>query len=140
MVFVIIGLLIFSVGGLAYTLDVNILVAFGILIGISVLCGFIGYGLSKRITKNPKKTLQKAKFLNKLTIPSMIIGVVLWIVGFANVRDSSKVVATSQRHLLFETVVTPSSLTLIGTFMIVLGITFWVVALPDLSQKPEDKK
>ena len=132
--------LIFVVGGLGYTLDVNLFAAIGILIGLLVLCGFIGYFLSKRITKNPQQTLQKAQTLNMFTVPSLILGIILWIVGFSNVSDSAKVVATSQRHLLFKTVVTPSSLTLIGTFVILLGITFWMVASPHLPPKQNDKK
>jgi hypothetical protein len=75
-----------------------------------------------------------------MTIPSIIFGVVLCIVGYSKVSDSARVVATSQKHLLFETVVTPSFLTLVGTFAIFLGITFWLVASPHLPQKPQDKK
>ena len=140
MVFVIIGVLIFAVGGLAYTLDINVFVAFFILVGLAVLCGLIGYGISKIITKDSKKTLRRATTFNRMTIPSIILGVVLWIVGYSKVHDSTKIVATSQIHLLFKTVVTPSFLTLIGTFAIILGITFWVVASPHLPQKPQDKK
>jgi len=140
LVFVIIGVLIFAVGGLGYTLDINVFAAFGILVGLLVLCGFIGYGLSKGIAKNTQTTLQKAKTLNKFTLPAMILGVVLWIVGFANVSDSSKVIATSQKHLLFATVVTPSGLTLIGTFAILLGMTFWIVASSHLPKKTDNNK
>lgn len=140
MVFVIIGVLIFVVGGLGYTLDVNVFAAFFISVGLVVLCGLIGYGISTIITKDSKKILQRATTFNRMTLPSIIFGVVLWIVGYSKVSDSARVVATSQKHLLFKTVVTPSFLTLVGTLAIFLGITFWLVASPHLPQKPQDKK
>ena len=137
MAFILIGALIFIVGGLAYTLDINVIAALGILIGLAIVCGIIGYRLSLYINKEPSKVQEKASRIKMLTIPSVVIGAILSIIGFATVSESSRVVATSQKHLLFETVVTPSGLTLLGVFAIMLGITFWIVTL---SQNPDEDK
>ena len=140
MVFVIIGVLIFAIGGIGFTLDINVFLAALVLIGLAILCGLIGYGISIIITKNSEKTVERATAFNRMTIPSIIVGAVLWILGFTNVSDSVRYVAISQKHLLFEKVVTPSFLTLLGTFAIFLGITFWLVASPHLPQKNQDGK
>lgn len=140
MALILIGVLIFVVGGLAYTLDVNVIIALLILIGVAILCGIIGYRISKYIDKDPEQSKKRATTIFNLWIPSGVVGAILFIVGFAQVQESARVVATSQEHLLFETIVSPSGLSLIGVFLIILGITFWLVSSPHMPTKPGDSE
>ena len=121
MVWIFITILIFAIGGLAYTLDVHYLAAMGILIGLILLCVLIGKGISMLTAKSESC----ASVFSILSIPTIIVGVLLFIVGMIKVMASEK---TEGVLMWIETVVTPSSLGLIGVFLVLLGFTFGIAS------------
>lgn len=130
MIWVFIGIIICVIGAITYTLDIHFLATIGILIGMILLCTFIGVGISK-ITAKSKSC---ASVFSALSIPTIVAGVLLFIVGCNLVYDSEKIVASSSSRAMIESVVTPSSLGLIGVFLVLLGITF-VISSSEPSSK-----
>lgn len=125
MIWVFIGIIICVIGAITYALDIHFLATIGILIGLILLCTFIGVGISK-ITSKSKSC---ASVFSVLSIPTIIAGVLLFIVGCNQVYASEKIVAAFS-----ESIVTPSGLGLIGVFLVLLGITF-VISSSEPSSK-----